>query len=89
MKNSMMMGALVLAIALVPSFASAASTSYAVDIGMTKNYLVPGTLLVQPTLDQDHGEAEIVSAVFLGTQWSVDVRCKSTSAVNCDGFILS
>jgi len=88
MKKSLI-GALVVTMALLPSFASATSTAYDVEIDDAKVYFVDGTLNVQPSLDQTAGEAEIVSAVFLGTQWRVEVMCHDDSPVDCEGFILS
>lgn len=87
--NKSLIGALVVAMALLPSFASAASTAYDVDIGDKEVYFVPGTLTVEPSLDEDAGEAEITSAIFLGTEWRVEVMCDDESPVNCEGFILS
>ena len=89
MKNSILMGALVLAMALTPSFASATTTNYAVDIGDTVRYMVDGTLLVEPTLTQSAGQAEISGKLFLGTQWRVDVHCFSNSDADCAGVINS
>lgn len=88
MKKSLI-GALVVTMALLPSFASATNTAYDVEIGQLENYVVPGTLLVEPTLSQTHGDAMIDDKLFLGAAWSVDVRCLSTSSVDCDGFIVS
>lgn len=89
MKNSILTGALVLAMALTPSFASATNTAYDVDIGMTTRYFAPGVLAVEPTLSQSAGSAEIAQKVFLGTQWLVDVHCLSTSSVDCLGNIVT
>lgn len=89
MKNSILLGTLVIAMALVPSFAAATNTAYAEVIGGKGSYTVPGTLLVMPTLSQDHGTAQINNPVFLGTSWSLEVECLSTSTENCDGFIVS
>jgi len=87
--NKTLIGALVVSMALLPSIASAASTPYFVEIDSSKVYVVAGTLLVEPTLQQDAGNAEIVSAVFLGTQWRVEVMCHHDSPVDCEGFVQS
>lgn len=89
MKNSILTGALVLAMALTPSLASATNTAYAVDIGMRESYLAPGLESVEPTLSQTAGSAEISNKLFLGTQWLVEVHCFDNSAVDCVGNIVS
>ena len=91
MKNSILMGALVLAMALLPSFASATATPYLVSEGNFDTYQVPGTLLVVPTLDQDEGNAVITSASFDDQQmkWTVQVSCVSSDTDRCTGDIIS
>ena len=89
MKNSILMGSLVVAMALLPSFASAATTAYDVVGGDVEVYLVPGSMNVQPSLDEKQGDAEIVSAVFLGTQWRVEVECLESAPTHCLGDIVS
>lgn len=87
--NKSMIGALVIAMALLPSFASATASPYFERIGEKHNYTVPGVLNVEPVLDQDAGNARMNSKVFLGTQWLVEVECLSTSLVDCSGDIVS
>lgn len=87
--NKSMIGALVLTMALLPSFASATNTAYDVDIGMFEQYFAPGVLSVEPTLSQSAGSAEISEKVFLGTQWLVEVHCFSNSPVDCEGNIVT
>lgn len=89
--NKSLIGALVVAMALLPSFASAYSTPYDVIVGNTDRYFVPGTLLVVPTLTQTEGTASIVSATFDSTamEWDVRIACASSSTGHCKGTINS
>lgn len=87
--NKSLIGALVVAMALLPSFASATTTAYDVPIGDTKVYFVPGSLGTTPTLQQSVGSASIVSSVFLVNQWRVEVMCHEDSPDDCEGDIVS
>jgi hypothetical protein len=89
MKNSILMGALVLAMALLPSFASATTTAYNVGIGMSELYNAPGVSTVSPTLDQDQGDAFIANSQFVLDHWEVLVTCRVTSSVDCLGDIVT
>lgn len=90
MKNSTLMGALVIAIALVPSFASASTfTPYAELIGQKHTYTALGVQSVMPTLSQAHGTAQINNPQFVGTAWVLEVECLASSPVNCDGNIVT
>lgn len=88
--NKTMIGALIVAMALLPSFASAATTAYLVDEDDFEIYEVSGSLLVVPTLDQDEGSAAITSANFnSGTmKWTVRVDCLDSSTGRCTGDIV-
>lgn len=91
MKHSILMGALVLAVALLPSFAAAASTPYNVAEGQRKVYEdLSGTLLNPPTLAQTQGTAAIVDASFdnVAMEWTVEIECFSSSTDFCTGNIL-
>ena len=89
MKNSILMGALVLAMALTPSFASATNTAYDVDIGMSKLYSAPGVSTVSPTLSQSQGDAAILGSEFVVDHWEVLVGCNAFSALRCLGNIVT
>jgi hypothetical protein len=86
-----LVGALVIAMALLPSFASATSTPYNVDLADHKVYNVPGTAGTQPTLSQSTGTAEILSATFnsVTMKWAVDVACVASTSLVCTGNIIS
>lgn len=91
MKNSILMGGIVLTIALLPSFAAATSTPYLVDEGQREVYPdLSGTLLNPPTLDQDEGTAVIVDADFddVAMEWTVEIECLSSATVRCTGDIV-
>lgn len=90
MKKSLI-GAVVVAMTLLPSFAAATSTPYDVLVGNTDPYVVPGTLLLVPTLSQTEGTASIVSATFDGTamEWTVRIACASSGTGHCKGNIIS
>lgn len=85
--NKSLIGAIVVAMALLPSFASATNTAYDVPAGMSLPYVVDGTESVLPTLDEDNGDAEIRDPSFALGKWSLHVEC--ISLVDCDGFIVS
>lgn len=89
MKNSIFLGSLVIAMALIPSFASATNTAYSVDIGMSKLYNAPGVATVLPTLSQSQGSAQIVAKQFVVDHWEVLVGCDSDSPANCLGNIVT
>lgn len=85
--NKSLIGALVVAMALLPSFASAASFPYDVEIGDMEKYTVLGS---SPTLSQTTGDAfidhtEVVAPGVL----DVWVKCRDTSSVDCTGNILT
>lgn len=89
--NKSLIGALVVAMALLPSFASATSTPYDVAVGDHKVYNVPGTSGTQPTLSQTTGTAQILSATFDSSTmtWDVDVACVASTTLSCTGNIVS
>lgn len=87
--NKSLIGALVVAMALLPSFASATTTAYDVDIGMTESYNAPGVVGTAPTLSQATGTASILNAQFVVDHWVVLVRCSSQSSADCTGDIVT
>lgn len=91
MKYSILMGALVLAVALLPSFAAATSTPYDILVDDFEVFEVPGTLLNPPTLSQTEGNAVITSATYDGgtMKWTVRVDCISSSTGHCKGDLVS
>lgn len=85
MKNSFLAASIVLAIALIPSFASAATTDYNNAIGEEKHYVVQGT---SATLTPSQGDAFIVSQTpVVGGFLDVLIKCRDTSSVRCMGVI--
>jgi hypothetical protein len=83
--NKSMIGALVVAMALLPSFASAASFAYDVPALSSEDYDVTGT---NPTLDQDQGIAAITNVQDMGSFLRVTVTCSSL-LVACLGDIVT
>lgn len=93
MNGKKILGVSMIALALVglSGLAGATSTAYDVPVGQTTLYTVPGVLLNPPTLSQSQGNAVIVSETFDSVHmlWDVNVKCVSSSAPDCTGFILS
>lgn len=87
--NKSMIGALVIAMALLPSFASATNTAYDVNVGMVKLYQAPGVSSVAPTLAQSQGLAQIASSSFVVDHWEVFVECRANSPARCLGDIVT
>ena len=92
MKNSIILGALVIATILAPQ-ASAGSASYnAPFLGVPDHFDITGTLLSVPMLSQSTGTAVIVDPVFnpLTERWSGDIVCVIPGANNkCTGTVSS
>lgn len=89
MNKNILMGTAMLSIVLASSmpFASAASAPYFAEIGGTDVVDLPGT---NPSLQQAHGDAEILSVVpLLNGDIRVTVFCKLTSSEDCDGDVVT
>lgn len=92
MKNSILMGTLLVAIALAPQ-AAAGSQSYTADaLGVPVPFDISGTLLSPPMLQQSTGTAVIVDAVFnpVTERWFGHIECLVGDANGkCTGTVSS
>lgn len=75
-------------LALALGTASAASVAYSIEPGDCEVYFVPGSLTTPPTIDNEQGDVEVVSVLFIpADQWRVELCCADTSPETCEGYI--
>lgn len=91
MKNSILMGGLVLATALLPSFAAADSASYNLDVGTFDDFRLDGgpTDVPNPVLSQTEGVAVVLAMVWIpdDEEWVVTILCVASLTGVCEGQV--
>lgn len=94
MKNSIILGALVVSITLAP-LAAAGSQGYTADfVGLPAPFNISGSLTSFPMVDNDKGIAVVTDAVFnpLTGRWIGHVKCvvpESEDELYCTGTVSS
>lgn len=86
MKNSILMGSVVLAVALFPSFAAADTASYDLDFGESTTLTLEGGPLAIPVPSLDIG-VPVIAMVWVPTEevWLIEVVCADPVTERCVG----
>lgn len=94
MKNSVLIGALVIATTLAPQAAAGSQGYHALFLGLPVEFDIPGSLLSPPMIENDKGIAVVTGAVFdpVNERWSGLIKCvvpESAEELFCTGTVSS